>query len=86
MVSNSDNISVLAYTDISDPLSTIPTQGRLLCSQRKKHRKTGLILSRTLIPVLIPKGILNTWKPTTIVGLHGKGVNARMPLQIAPKP
>jgi len=44
---------------------------------KNSHRIAGFILIRTL---LLFK------KAGTVIGLHGKGVNARMPLQIAPKP
>jgi hypothetical protein len=46
-VSNSNNALIPASIHASDPLSTIPTQGRLRCSQHTKYRITGLIPDRS---------------------------------------
>ena len=61
----------------AERLFAIFTQGRLRCPQHKKYRNAGFNLLR------IKKDVTILY---TVIGLRGKGVNARMPLQIAPKP
>ncbi len=85
-VSNSDNALTPASARASDPLSTIFTQGRLHCSQHHTippNRFNPCSWSRcSTAPI---KGH-STGFSSKSQGLHGRGVNACMPLQIAPKP
>ena len=72
-------VSLLADRLRLDPLSFIPTQGRLLCPQREAPHDR-------FTPAPYFPSVVNKRGGSTNEGLHGKGVNAHMPLWIAPKP
>ena len=85
-VSNSDNVFIPASTYTPDPLSTIFTQGRLHCSQHRKippnrFNPCSWLTCSTSFFINRHAGFSSKSQ-----GLHGRGVNACMPLQIAPKP
>ena len=68
----------MAVKPLFEQTFTIFTQGRLHCPQhQKRYRIAGFNLIRIMAgcPILY-----------TVIGLRGKGVNAHMPLWIAPKP
>lgn len=81
-ISNSNITASLAKEAMPEPLSFISTQGRLLCPQRHKVPQGRF----TPAPYTIPSAKAPSRGRSTHAGLHGKGVNARMPLRIAPKP
>ena len=89
-VSSSNNAAPLAEGLASDPLSANTTQGRLHCPQRSFALSKFTPPDRfnpASYPAASTKAYAFAGAPrNTRAGLHGRGVEFHMPLQIAPKP